>query len=109
MPRKTEELNSTTLETFPAQDGNKEPTSEQVAEKSNVANIEQSETKAVVDGVWMLDGRYALAGTFEDANALYEACFGGFPREALPGDRYPRPTDKVLHRRNGAPVYGRVE
>jgi hypothetical protein len=109
MPRKTEETNAVYLETFPAQDGNKEPTSEQVAEKSNVANIEQSETKAVVDGVWMLDGRYALAETIEDANALYEACFGGLPSEALPGDRYPRPTDKVLHRRNGAPVYGRVE
>jgi hypothetical protein len=105
MPRKTEETNSTTLETFPAPDA----TQEQVAEKNNVTNIEQSETKAVIDGVWMLDGRYALADTIEDASGLYQACFGGLPREALPGDRYPRPTDKVLHLRNGAPVYGRVE
>ena len=95
------------VETFPAD-----------SEKSNVANIgeggnvssaeteKREETKAIVDGWWMADGRLAKAETEGEARALFEACFRFEPREVTPANAPAMKGDSYLYRDAVGPMYG---
>ncbi len=101
--------------TLPAEQGSE--TLEQVAtlsasENSNAAIIQQNEeTKAVVDGVFIVDGRLALCDSEAEALEIFQACFKSQPIEILPGFRNPQPGEKVLHFRgpDRVPFFGRFE
>ena len=93
------------LETFPK--------TEPVIDISGVVETglvpaEQTETKATIDGVWIVDGRLAVCDTEKEAIKLFEACFQ-VQSSAIPSDRFPAPGEKVLHMRDSIPVYGRPE
>lgn len=101
--------------TLPAEQGSE--TLAQVAtlpdsENSNAANTQQNEeTKAVIDGVFIVDGRLAICDSEAEALAIFEACFKSQPVEILPGFRNPQPGEKVLHFRGPDKLsfFGRFE
>ena len=76
--------------------------------ETGLAPAEQTETKATIDGVWIVDGRLAVCDTEQEAIKLFEACFH-VQSSAVPSDRFPAPGEKVLHLRDSIPVYGRPE
>lgn len=78
-----------------------------VEESPEVA--EPTQTKAVVDGVWLVDGRMALCETEEQAVTMYEACFNNLPTEVTPAGRYPTPGERVLYINGAVPMYGRPD
>jgi len=88
-----------TLETFPKTDS--------IVEAQEPVSTTQTETKATIDGVWIVDGRLAVCDTEEDAVKLYEACFHT-QASAIPSDRFPTKGEKVLHYRTIA-IYGSPE
>lgn len=88
------------LETFPKTDS--------VIEAQEPVSTTQTETKATIDGVWIVDGRLAVCDTEQEAIKLFEACFQ-VQSSAIPSDRFPAPGEKVLHMRDSIPVYGRPE
>ena len=73
--------------------------------------VAETETKAIFDEVFIVDGRMAVCDTEEDAFAIYRACFSEDPKEILPAFRKPHPGEKVLHYRgpDRLPYYGRFE
>lgn len=87
------------LETFPKTDS--------VIEAQEPVSTTQTETKATIDGVWIVDGRLAVCETEEEAVKLYESCFN-IQTSAIPSDRFPGPGEKVLHYRKIA-MYGSPE
>ena len=89
--------NETILETFPKTDS--------VVEAQEP--VSTTETKATIDGVWIVDGRLAVCDTEEDAVKLYEVCFHT-QASATPSDRFPTKGEKVLHYRTIA-IYGSPE
>lgn len=99
------ENDETILETFPKTDLVIELSG---LPETGLAPAEHTETKATIDGVWIVDGRLAICTTEHAAIKLYEDCFK-IKTTAVPSDRFPAPGEKVLHLRNGIPVYGRPE
>ena len=87
------------LETFPKTDS--------VIESQEPVSTTQTETKATIDGVWIVDGRLAVCDTEEEAVKLYESCFH-IQATAIPSDRFPAKGEKVLHYRKIA-MYGSPE
>ena len=87
------------LETFPKTDS--------VIEAQEPVSTTQTETKAAIDGVWIVDGRLAVCDTEQEAVNLYESCFN-IQATAIPSDRFPGPGEKVLHYRKIA-MYGSPE
>jgi hypothetical protein len=92
------------LETFPKTDSVIELSG---LPESGLVAAEQTETKATIDGVWIVDGRLAVCDTEEEAVKLYESCFH-IQATAIPSDRFPEPGEKVLHYRKIA-MYGSPE
>ena len=93
------------LETFPKTDSVIELSG--LPETGLVPSVD-TETKATIDGVWIVDGRLAVCDTEQEAIKLYKACFQN-ESSAIPSDRFPAPGEKVLHLRDSIPVYGRPE
>jgi hypothetical protein len=58
---------------------------------------EAENQKAVVDGLWLLDGRMVVAETIEDALALYEALFHTVPVKVERSTRGIDPGEKVAY------------
>jgi hypothetical protein len=87
------------LETFPKTDS--------VIKAQEPVSTTQTETKAAIDGVWIVDGRLAVCDTEEEAVKLCESCFH-IQATAIPSDRFPGPGEKVLHYRKIA-MYGSPE
>ena len=92
------------VETFPV-----EP------ENSNVANLEtgladpiesRQETKAVVDGWFMVDARLAKADTEQAARELFVACFRYEPRAVEPANAPATRGESYLYRDEVGPMYG---
>jgi hypothetical protein len=92
------------LETFPKTDSVIELSG---LPESGLVPAEQTETKATIDGVWIVDGRLAVCDTEEEAVKLYQSCFH-IQASAIPSDRFPEPGEKVLHYRKIA-MYGSPE
>ena len=105
MTKKNAEKTEPILETFPKTDSVIELSG--LPETGLVPSVE-TETKATIDGVWIVDGRLAVCNTEQEAIKLYEACFQ-VQSSAVPSDRFPAPGEKVLHLRDSIPVYGRPE
>lgn len=87
-----ESLNAEILETFPDQEA-------------------MVDTKATIDGVFIVDGRIAICDTEDEAFAIYRACFRTDPIDVTVGTRKPTSDEKVLHYRgpDKLPYYGRFE
>ena len=92
------------VETFPV-----EP------EISNVANSEvvsldpvesRQETKAVVDGWFVVDARLAKADTEQAARELFVACFRFEPRTVEPANAPAKRGESYLYRDEVGPMYG---
>lgn len=69
----------------------------------------EAETKATIDGVYVVDGRLAVCDSEDEAAKIFEACFKSAPFEIVVAGRYPVPGEKVLHLRGGVPMYGLPE
>jgi len=95
MSKKNNEQEIAILETFPKP----EP----------VVEVQEQETKATIDGVFVVDGRMAVCDSEQQAVAIYEACFKMPPVDVLPASRYPTNGEKVLYMNGDVPMYGRPE
>lgn len=105
MTNKNAEKTESILETFPKTDSVIEFSG---LPETDLVPDEQTETKATIDGVWIVDGRLAVCDTEQEAIKLFEACFQ-VQSSAVPSNRFPTPGEKVLHLRDSIPVYGRPE
>lgn len=88
------------------------------SEKSNIESLDQggnvsiaetethAETKAIVDGWWMVDARLAKAETEEEAKKLFLACFRFEPREIIPANGPAAKGESYLYRDSVGPMYG---
>jgi hypothetical protein len=107
MSRKKPEETQSVLATLP-----ENPSASVDVVSSTEAIVESvSETKATIDGVFIVDGRMAVCDTEADAIAIHRACFQIDAVEVLAGDRHPTPGERVLHYRgpDRVPYYGRFE
>lgn len=95
MSKKKNDQEIETLETFP--------------KPGPVVEVQESETKATIDGVFVVDGRMAVCDSEQQAVAIYEACFKTSPVDVLPASRYPTSGEKVLYMNGDVPMYGRPE
>jgi hypothetical protein len=66
---------------------------------STIQDPATSETKATIDGVWIVDGRLAVCESEDEARAIHRSCFHFNASDVVPSDRYPCPGERVLHYR----------
>jgi hypothetical protein len=80
-------------------------------ENSNVENFAESvesrpDTKAVVDGWYVVDARLAKAETEQEARDLFVACFRLEPRSIEPANAPATKGESYLYRDEVGPMYG---
>ena len=95
-PSKNAVSESEKVETFPANDGS------DGSEKVETF----PETKAVIDGWFVADQRFARCETEDEARELFKACFRFNPASVEPATSYPKPEDSFLFRSPEGSMYG---
>lgn len=95
MSKKKNDQEIEILETFP--------------KPETAVEVQETQTKATIDGIWLVDGRLAVCDSEQQAVAIYEACFKMPPVDVLPASRYPTSGEKVLYMNGDVPMYGRPE
>lgn len=91
-PKENANLEPKEVETFPVEQVETFPANE--------------ETKAVIDGWWVADQRYAKCETKQEASELFKACFRFNPESIEPATRYPMPGESYLFQSHQGPMYG---